>query len=94
LYVKDILFDKKDHIAYWADTAKKDWKAVNDLYLGKNYAQALFFAHLVLEKLLKAHWVKDNDENTPPKTHNLIAILSKTKYIKCEINQFLNRSTQ
>jgi HEPN domain-containing protein len=33
--------------------------------------QALFFVHLVIEKLLKAHFVKDNQENTPPLSHNL-----------------------
>lgn len=48
------------------------------LLKGKSYIQALFFAHLVLEKILKAHWVKDNEENTPPKIHNLLNIFAKT----------------
>jgi len=37
------------------------------------------FAHLVLEKLCKAHWVRDNVSNTPPKIHNLITLLGQTK---------------
>ena len=49
------------------------------LYETKNYVHALFWGHLVLEKLLKAHWVKDNEENTPPKTHHLVNLLEKTK---------------
>lgn len=49
------------------------------MYKSKEYLQALFFAHLVLEKLCKAHWVKDNKENIPPKIHNLITLVSKTK---------------
>ena len=31
----------------------------------------------MLEKLLKAHWVKDNTDNHPPKIHNLISLASK-----------------
>jgi len=63
---------KQEHISWWKLTASKDWEAVDSLLKGKNYVQALFWAHLVLEKLLKAHWIKDNKEDNPPKTHNLI----------------------
>jgi len=60
-------------------TAATDWKAVNQLYSGKCYTHSLFWAHLVLEKLLKAHWIKDNESNTPPKIHNLLYLADKTK---------------
>ena len=40
---------------------------------------SLFWGHLVLEKLLKAHWVKDNEGNTPPKIHHLVYLAEKTK---------------
>lgn len=40
--------------------------------------QCLFFAHLVLEKYCKAHWVKDNSGNFPPRTHNLVRLLDTT----------------
>ena len=36
--------------------------------------------YLVIEKICKAIWINDNLENVPPKTHNLILLLSKTKY--------------
>jgi len=39
--------------------------------------QSLFWAHLVLEKLAKALWVKNNVENIPPKIHNLIVLLEQ-----------------
>lgn len=29
---------------------------------------------MALEKILKAHWVKNNEQNFPPKTHNLTFI--------------------
>jgi HEPN domain-containing protein len=69
---------KQEHIKYWVETAEKDWDAVQGMYEVKTYLHALFFAHLVLEKLLKAHWVKDNEENFPPKIHNLLNVLAKT----------------
>jgi HEPN domain-containing protein len=72
------MMTKQEHIDYWIKTAEKDWKAVQNIYKAKEYMYALFFAHLVLEKLLKAHWVKDNAENTPPKKHNLLYLLEET----------------
>ena len=66
-------------IEYWKKSAARDWKAVQDLTASGNLIQALFFAHLVIEKLLKAHWVKDNDIALPPRTHNLEYLLSQTK---------------
>ncbi len=69
---------KQEHIDYWVKTAEKDWQAIQTMYKAKAYLHSLFFAHLVLEKLCKAHWVKDNEENYPPKTHNLISIVART----------------
>ena len=73
------LLSKQGHIDYWKNTAAKDWKVVNVLFGTKYFVHALFYSHLVLEKLLKAHWVKDNESNHPPKIHNLVYLLSKTK---------------
>lgn len=70
---------KKDHIKYWIDTARRDWIAVRKMLESRTYTHALFFMHLVLEKLLKAHWVKDNTGNHPPRTHDLIKLLEQTK---------------
>jgi HEPN domain-containing protein len=73
------MMSKEEHIAYWVNTAEKDWKAVKDLFETANYVQSLFFAHLVLEKLTKAIWVKNNEENTPPRTHLLLRILQEAQ---------------
>ena len=35
---------------------------------------ALFCSHLTLEKLIKGHWVKDNEGDFPPKIHNLVRL--------------------
>lgn len=71
---------KQEHINYWTETARRDWIAVKQLFKGKSYVNALFFSHLVLEKLLKAHWVKDNKENHPPKIHNLISLAGRISF--------------
>ncbi|MBI9038018.1 MAG: HEPN domain-containing protein [Bacteroidales bacterium] len=70
---------KQDHITYWIEQADDDWEAVETLYAGKKYLQSLFFTHLVIEKICKSLWIKYNDGNIPPRTHNLIYILSETE---------------
>lgn len=72
------MINKEENITYWQATAKDDLEAIDFLFEGKKYVQALFFAHLSLEKILKAHFVKDNEENVPPRTHNLIYLYQKT----------------
>ena len=73
------MMSKQEHIQYWIKSANEDWDAVSSLFESKKYVHCLFFAHLVLEKWCKAHWVKDNENNTPPKTHNLVKLVSETK---------------
>ncbi|MBK8565332.1 MAG: HEPN domain-containing protein [Saprospiraceae bacterium] len=73
--------NKADYVKYWATTASKDWEAASHLFEKGDYLHSLFFAHLVLEKLLKAHFVKDNTVDFPPKTHNLLLLSSQTKLL-------------
>jgi len=69
---------KDEHIEFWINQATEDWAAVESLFKGKHYLQSLFFTHLVIEKLSKSLWIKYNVENVPPRTHNLIQLLSST----------------
>jgi len=71
------MMTKQQHIDYWVNTAAEDWVTVDALFAAKRYSHGLFWAHLVLEKLAKAHWVKNNEENIPPKIHNLTSILNR-----------------
>ena len=81
---------KQEHIDFWTNQANDDWNAVLTLFNGKNYLQSLFFSHLVIEKLCKSLWIKHNTENVPPRTHNLIIILSATPVGLTEAqNEFL-----
>ena len=72
------MITKGAHIKFWLEQAEDDWSAVDTLFKGKKYLQSLFFAHLVIEKLCKSVWIKYNEGNVPPKTHNLIYLLSST----------------
>ena len=69
---------KNEHIDFWLIQADDDWSAVDTLFKGRNYMQSLFFAHLVIEKICKALWIENNEGNVPPRTHNLIHLLSAT----------------
>jgi len=72
--------EKDEHIKYWLQSALRDWDVTRDLVKARRYMYALFFAHLVIEKLLKAHWVKEHKDNIPPRLHNLSALYDKLKF--------------
>lgn len=64
--------EKQDFIEYWVKSSEHDLKVSESLFITRHFDYCLFLAHLSLEKLLKACWVKNNIENNPPKTHNLV----------------------
>jgi len=79
-------------IHYWKETAEKDWIAAQSLFKTNNYVHCLFFAHLTLEKLSKAHWVKDNNDLNAPRVHNLVYLIKQTSLELPEQDEdFLNR---
>lgn len=47
------------------------------LFEKKDYHWSLFIGHLLLEKLIKAYYVKNVDDQ-PPFTHNLLRLAEKT----------------
>jgi HEPN domain-containing protein len=72
---------REEHISYWTKSAKDDWETVLSLFQTKRYVHSLFFAHLSLEKSLKAHWINANEDNFPPKTHNLVKLVQTSNLI-------------
>ena len=66
--------NKNDHIKWWTNEALRNWETAIYLLNGKQNVFALFAFHLTIEKILKAVWVKDNIENTPPRNHDLTFI--------------------
>ncbi len=65
---------KEEHVQYWMKGAEDDLAAAESLFMAEKYNWCLFIAHLVLEKMLKATFVLSNDNNVPPRTHNLVKL--------------------
>jgi len=68
--------NKEELVSYWVESADRDSHAMENLFEKKDYNWSLFIGHLVIEKLLKAFYVKNN-EGHPPLTHNLLRLAEK-----------------
>lgn len=64
-------------IEYWITTAKSDIETAEILIEKGKLLHGLFFCHLTIEKVLKAHYVKTNKQ-LAPKTHKLIYLLENS----------------
>ncbi len=69
-------FDLNKTIKYWVDSAQYDLDTGKSLLREKRFPYALFFAHLAIEKVLKAIVVKTTKEHAPF-THSLTLLASK-----------------
>ncbi len=56
--------DVEKIIKYWKKSSDKDFKTMQNLYKSKDYHWALFIGHLVIEKLLKAIYVKKHEKHS------------------------------
>lgn len=63
-------------IEYWINSAEDDIITANLLLQENRILHGLFFCHLVIEKAIKAHYVKVTKE-IAPRTHNLIYLSEK-----------------
>ena len=68
------MLSKEEHIKFWVESAIEDWETAVVLKNNKRYGFCLFSLHLVIEKLLKAIWIRESLTNTPPFTHDLIKL--------------------
>lgn len=81
---------RKEVVDYWVKTSDKDFKVMKSLVGDKHYTWALFVGHLVIEKLLKAYYVKTVGVNVPL-IHNLLRIADKADLkLTEEQKNFLN----
>ncbi len=83
---------KSEHIDYWVKSSEEDFEVFELLLSNKKYVYAFYIAHLSIEKLLKALWVKNKESNIPPKIHNLsnLAKLSQAN-LSAELKKFLTQ---
>ena len=65
--------EKEKLIAAWFAASEEDLGTAIELLSLKRYSACLFFCHLSLEKILKAVFLKRND-NYPPPIHNLLRL--------------------
>ena len=71
-------FDTEKLINYWITSSDEDFDTMLAMFESKRFNWALFIGHLMIEKLLKALYVKVK-KDYPPFIHNLLrlAVLSE-----------------
>jgi HEPN domain-containing protein len=76
--MKNTEFDRDKIVNYWLDSSDDDFDTMMAMFESKRYSWSLFIGHLMIEKLLKALYVKINNE-FPPFSHNLLRLAEKCK---------------
>lgn len=71
------MLDIQRQIDYWLKGAEDDLLTAGILINEKRMLHGLFFCHLVIEKAIKAYYVKTN-KKIAPRTHNLIYLSEQT----------------
>jgi len=66
-------FDIDKTVDYWVESSVYDFETGKNLLESKKFPYALFFAHLAIEKILKAIVVKNTGEHAPY-THSLVLL--------------------
>lgn len=80
---------KDEHIKYWRESAQRDLESAEIIFSSGRYDWCLFVGHLALEKILKALFVERNDNNIPPKIHNLVRLAELSKIELNDDQKFL-----
>ena len=69
-------FKKEKLIEYWIAGSDDDFETMIAMFDSKRFSWSLFIGHLMIEKLLKAYYVKVKSDY-PPFTHNLLRLAEK-----------------
>ena len=64
------------HIEYWRVGSDEDWEMVEIALERGKIRHGLFFLHLAMEKIIKAHVTRTTEE-PPPRIHNLIQLMKR-----------------
>lgn len=65
--------DVGKQIDYWRSSSEEDFAAAESLLEKGHFRHCLFFAHLAIEKMLKAHVTRKTND-IPPRIHNLLRL--------------------
>lgn len=71
-------FNKEKLIEYWIAGSDDDYETMIAMYDSKRFSWSLFIGHLMIEKLLKAYYVKVKSDY-PPFIHNLLRLAEKAE---------------
>jgi len=67
------MIDINKQISYWKNGALEDWEVAQELVNNGRGRHGLFFAHLAIEKLIKA-FVCRYTQDLAPRIHNLVRL--------------------
>ncbi|MGD2090993.1 MAG: HEPN domain-containing protein [Candidatus Aminicenantes bacterium] len=72
-----LMIDIEKQIEFWVEGAEAALDTARILIKKKKHLHGLFFCHLTIEKIIKAHVVRETSQ-IPPKSHNLFRLLENT----------------
>ncbi|MHB1399316.1 MAG: HEPN domain-containing protein [Trichloromonadaceae bacterium] len=89
------MIDIDKQIRQWRTGAEEDWEVARSLVAQQRIRHGLFFAHLALEKTLKAHVCRATQGLSPP-IHNLLRLAdhacltleTQQRELLAEVNSF------
>ena len=67
------------YVEYWVSQSDNDLPVAESLLEKGHYTWSLFIGHLVLEKLLKALYVKEH-QKIAPRIHDLVKLAKATSH--------------
>lgn len=68
-----------NQINYCIKSAERNKEVMQILFNGGKFVYSHFFAHLFIEKISKALWIKNKKDPIPPKTHNILLLLREAR---------------
>ena len=74
------MIDLEKQIEYWKSGAFEDLETAKVLIDKNRLLHGLFFCHLVIEKIIKAHVVKQT-KDIAPRSHNLIYLSERANLV-------------
>jgi len=75
--MEDKIIDIELVVNHWRESSDQNYTTMQNLIKSKDYSWALFMGHLVIEKLVKALYVKKMQTH-PAFSHDLLRLIIKT----------------
>ncbi|PIV84112.1 MAG: DNA-binding protein [Nitrospirae bacterium CG_4_10_14_3_um_filter_53_41] len=69
---------KEELIRFWLDSSDANYQSMLNMFQAGEYTWSLFIGHLVIEKMLKAYYIKAVNREVP-RTHDLYKLALQAK---------------